>query len=553
MAAVATRSSNNSPHLNNRISNAVNADTTGSTSAPSTEARNDSKVTQDSNPTSNAQPLAPPPRPAQTSTATDTPDYFSSLHNNNQQHLYEPNPFEAQFGSSSTETPGKSFLPGVASLTSPSSLLPGNTPGWTNSLRSGPLSPAMLAGPANPGDYFGEPSFSRGFPTPNESSLRTGLTPGGGGTMFPAPSPNSQALFNSFAGGGQTPGTLEFQRTALAVNAAKGGANPPTSQPPATTGMDTKAYPATTQAGGHDPFAGDANDAANGLFMLAQANGARNGANSFAVPNPPTSVAPGPDASPMVKPAGKHSSIGSISAPDTNENMSDSESEPPSASKPLTRSKGRKGATKGAANNRRKREEETPAKGNANKRSKQSFGSVGSNTHDENSDDDEDMKDEEMMLNEKGKKMTDEEKRKNFLERNRVAALKCRQRKKQWLANLQQKCELYTTENDHLTSTVNHLREEIVTLKTLLMAHKDCPVSQAQGLNSAALSNMLDGPGAGNPMGGNMLGVSGAPGNVGMVGMGMPAGPYGMGNMPNGVGMGMMGVAGGNQANVQRK
>ncbi|RJE16935.1 Transcription factor, partial [Aspergillus sclerotialis] len=80
------------------------------------------------------------------------------------------------------------------------------------------------------------------------------------------------------------------------------------------------------------------------------------------------------------------------------------------------------------------------------------------------------------------KKMTDEEKRRNFLERNRVAALKCRQRKKQWLANLQAKVELFTSENDALTATVTQLREEIVNLKTLLLAHKDCPVSQAQGL-----------------------------------------------------------------------
>lgn len=64
----------------------------------------------------------------------------------------------------------------------------------------------------------------------------------------------------------------------------------------------------------------------------------------------------------------------------------------------------------------------------------------------------------------------------------RVAALKCRQRKKQWLANLQAKVELFTSENDALTTTVTQLREEIVNLKTLLLAHKDCPVSQAQGL-----------------------------------------------------------------------
>lgn len=91
------------------------------------------------------------------------------------------------------------------------------------------------------------------------------------------------------------------------------------------------------------------------------------------------------------------------------------------------------------------------------------------------------------------KKMTDEEKRRNFLERNRVAALKCRQRKKQWLANLQNKVEIFTQENDALTATVTQLREEIVNLKTLLLAHKDCPVSQAQGLGPLMMNGMSAG------------------------------------------------------------
>lgn len=74
-----------------------------------------------------------------------------------------------------------------------------------------------------------------------------------------------------------------------------------------------------------------------------------------------------------------------------------------------------------------------------------------------------------------------------------VAALKCRQRKKQWLANLQNKVELFTSENDALTATVTQLREEIVNLKTLLLAHKDCPVSQAQGLGPLMMNGMSAG------------------------------------------------------------
>jgi len=64
-----------------------------------------------------------------------------------------------------------------------------------------------------------------------------------------------------------------------------------------------------------------------------------------------------------------------------------------------------------------------------------------------------------------------------------VAALKCRQRKKQWLANLQAKVEIFSSENDNLSAQVSSLREEIVGLKTLLLQHKDCPVSQNQGIS----------------------------------------------------------------------
>ncbi|OBZ85215.1 Transcription factor atf1 [Choanephora cucurbitarum] len=69
----------------------------------------------------------------------------------------------------------------------------------------------------------------------------------------------------------------------------------------------------------------------------------------------------------------------------------------------------------------------------------------------------------------------DEEKRKNFLERNRLAALKCRQRKKQWLNNLQARVEFLTNDNEQLQMEAEALRKEIMDLKTLLITHKDCP------------------------------------------------------------------------------
>ncbi|KAI8885418.1 hypothetical protein K501DRAFT_163890, partial [Backusella circina FSU 941] len=72
------------------------------------------------------------------------------------------------------------------------------------------------------------------------------------------------------------------------------------------------------------------------------------------------------------------------------------------------------------------------------------------------------------------KYIDDDEKRKNFLERNRQAALKCRQRKKQWLNNLQTRVEFLSNDNEQLQIQVNLMREEAINLRNLLMAHKDC-------------------------------------------------------------------------------
>ena len=407
------------------------------------------------------QPLAPPPRPAPQSNLTDTPDYFSTVHNSSHFSL-EPNPFEQSFGGTAPETPGKSMLPSVAALASPASLLQGGASStgfnWPNSLRAGPLSPAMLTGPTGAGDYF-DGQLRAGFPTPNESSLRTGLTPGGGGSMFPAPSPNSQALFQQLASGGATPSTLDFHRTAMNAAAARkaeagpgGQATMGTSQAheaPVTTAEDDDGLRQPpeghssrqqTASNPNDPFGShDANDAANGLFLLA--NGTQ-GPNNFpaertaSLSAPPVKIPPPADPARRRPPAtakraagATDSSLrGSLSGSLTG--MSEmsaefSEGGPGEPSKPNTRNKGgRKGAaaTKGAPTAAaRRKAEDTPSKPPANKKSK---GAAGNHVPEPESDSEEEEEEEEVdmnaeMLNEHGKKMTDEEKRKNFLERNR--------------------------------------------------------------------------------------------------------------------------------------
>ncbi|KAJ3190090.1 hypothetical protein HDU85_000381 [Gaertneriomyces sp. JEL0708] len=106
-----------------------------------------------------------------------------------------------------------------------------------------------------------------------------------------------------------------------------------------------------------------------------------------------------------------------------------------------------------------------------------------------------------------------DEKRRTFLERNRQAALKCRQKKKQWMADLQKKVDFLSTDNETLQHQATQLREEILNLKTLLLAHRDCrllhehingdlvgltwwqneigPVAKANGLNLAAVESTM--------------------------------------------------------------
>ncbi|CAO3655940.1 unnamed protein product [Mucor fragilis] len=72
-----------------------------------------------------------------------------------------------------------------------------------------------------------------------------------------------------------------------------------------------------------------------------------------------------------------------------------------------------------------------------------------------------------------GTKMT-VNKRDKALERNRQAALRCRQRKKEWLNQLQSNVDVLTKENRALEQQSLTLREEILNLKTVLLAHRDC-------------------------------------------------------------------------------
>jgi ATF/CREB family transcription factor len=68
--------------------------------------------------------------------------------------------------------------------------------------------------------------------------------------------------------------------------------------------------------------------------------------------------------------------------------------------------------------------------------------------------------------------MTEEEKRRNFLERNRVAASKCRQRKKQQIVKMENDLNFYLNEYNNLTAAVDQLKEQSLLLRQLVSQNK---------------------------------------------------------------------------------
>ncbi|KAK9457378.1 Aft1 HRA domain-containing protein [Dipodascopsis uninucleata] len=402
----------------------------------------------------------------------------------------EPNPFEQSFASKegTPTSSSKAVLPPVASITSPSSLInSGSNSGFNwgiNSLRSGPLSPAMLQGPQTAAAMAFVDSHLRTGLTPNESGIRTGLTPGGSGSIFPAPSPTTAALFglvpqtpnglqaSSFP---QTPQPIDHttatsQPTNLSVTSGATTSTVAAALPvstPSVSNSSSATYPGqailSNQTDRHlqvpnnqanslnqnhkqEPFADSASAAANGLFMLSQSQqqAAQTSARKDALASTTSDENTAPNDIRTDK--RKNNNLGG-------------------------RKGNRKADNESMINNKRRK---TMARNDSATPSVKGEDDYGSDTQNksESSTGSSNSKND-------NKKMTDEEKRKNFLERNRVAALKCRQRKKQWLANLQAKVEYYGNENDALNAQVTALREQVVSLKALLLSHKDCSTSRA--------------------------------------------------------------------------
>ncbi|XP_060726481.1 cyclic AMP-responsive element-binding protein 5 isoform X1 [Tachysurus vachellii] len=81
-----------------------------------------------------------------------------------------------------------------------------------------------------------------------------------------------------------------------------------------------------------------------------------------------------------------------------------------------------------------------------------------------------------------------DERRRKFLERNRAAATRCRQKRKVWVMSLEKKAEELTQTNMQLQNEVSMLKNEVTQLKQLLLTHKDCPITTMQKESQGYLS-----------------------------------------------------------------
>lgn len=118
--------------------------------------------------------------------------------------LQEHNPFEQSFairptsssgGGNGNDTP-KPALPSVLEMFTPGGTNQYEQFNFAESLRHGPLSPNLLAGPQGPLPF--DPAQFRTGLTPNESNIRTGLTPGNTPGFPMLPTPGTAALLGAY-------------------------------------------------------------------------------------------------------------------------------------------------------------------------------------------------------------------------------------------------------------------------------------------------------------------------------------------------------------------
>ncbi|XP_015127291.1 cyclic AMP-dependent transcription factor ATF-2 [Diachasma alloeum] len=76
-------------------------------------------------------------------------------------------------------------------------------------------------------------------------------------------------------------------------------------------------------------------------------------------------------------------------------------------------------------------------------------------------------------------KPQDLHKKQDILARNRASSMRARAKRKQWIQQLQKSLNNANELNGALQLEIKSLRSEVMNLKTLLLAHKDCPITKS--------------------------------------------------------------------------
>lgn len=82
--------------------------------------------------------------------------------------------------------------------------------------------------------------------------------------------------------------------------------------------------------------------------------------------------------------------------------------------------------------------------------------------------------------------------RSKFLERNRVAASKCRQKKKEWTQNLEVRARELQKSNGSLRMMIDSIRDEVLFLKGEMLQHKHCGCTQIQEFLESGAHSVQD-------------------------------------------------------------
>ncbi|XP_034938744.1 cyclic AMP-dependent transcription factor ATF-2 [Chelonus insularis] len=93
----------------------------------------------------------------------------------------------------------------------------------------------------------------------------------------------------------------------------------------------------------------------------------------------------------------------------------------------------------------------------------------------------------ELQAKRKNDNYIDLNKKQQILARNRASSMRARAKRKEWINQLQKSVNEANEINTKLHEEVNTLRSEVTRLKTLLLAHKDCPVTKAMEKDNGIL------------------------------------------------------------------